>query len=77
MIAIPEELLKRLIEELKLAQKDVFVKDTETLIQEAEVYLNVKGERGDFVWIDKKTYAVWKPKADGRFIMGTDPINEQ
>ena len=39
MIKIPEELLQKLINELRLAQDDVFVKSTEELIQEAEGYL--------------------------------------
>jgi len=78
MIPIPEDLLKRLIRELKDAQEEFFYQPTEDLIKEAERYLNAKGERGDFVWVDdSKTCAIWKPKVDGKFIMGMDPKNEQ
>jgi hypothetical protein len=70
MIAIPEDLLKRLIQELKNDQEEFFYQPTEDLIKEAEGYLNSKGERGNFVWVDdNKTAAIWKPKVDGKFIM--------
>jgi predicted transcriptional regulator len=38
-VAIPEDLLYRLIEDLKKAQEDYFIPSTEELIKEAEKYL--------------------------------------
>lgn len=38
-VVIPESILYRLIEDLKLAQEDTFVKSTDELIKEAEKYL--------------------------------------